>query len=76
MEKVRIKLVKNEGSTNVVSNEESYYAKGINSRKLEGENYEYAYLNQEDLEVLSKLVAKKLRSTRRKKYNKESSNAK
>ena len=76
MEKVRIKLVKNEGSTNVVSNEESYYAKGINSRKLEGENYEYAYLNQADLEVLSKLVAKKLRSTRRKKYNKESSNAK
>lgn len=76
MEKVRIKLVKNEGSTNVVSNEDSYYAKWINSRKLEGENYEYAYLNQADLEVLSKLVAKKLRSTRRKKYNKESSNAK
>lgn len=76
MEKVRIKLVKNEGSTNVVSNEDSYYATGINSRKLEGENYEYAYLNQADLEVLSKLVAKKLRLTRRKKYNKESSNAK
>lgn len=76
MEKVRIKLIKNEDSINVISNEDSYYAKGIKSRKLGGEEYEYAYLNQEDLEVLSKLVAKKLRSTRRKKYNKESSNAK
>lgn len=77
MEKVRIKLVKNEDSINVISNEESYYAKGISRKRvLEGEEYEYAYLTQEELSRLSRLVAKELKHSKKKKHNKESLNIK
>ena len=35
--KSTIKIVKNEGSINIISNEQSYYAKGINRvRRLRG----------------------------------------
>lgn len=35
-----IKIVKNEGSINVIANEKVYYAKGIkNVRKLKGKTY-------------------------------------
>lgn len=37
-----IKIVKNEGSINVIANEKVYYAKGIsNRRKLKGKSYNY-----------------------------------
>lgn len=70
MDRVRIKLVKNEGSVNVISNEDSYKAKGIKSRDLEGEEYEYAYLGQHDIQVLAKHVAKELRNIRKNKKKK------
>lgn len=67
MEKVRIKLIKNEDSINVISTEESYYAKGVNGRKLEGDKFEYAYLDTTDIRKLSKIVAKELRNSKTKK---------
>lgn len=69
MERVRIKLIKNADSINVVSNEEGYYAKGISSRKLEGEEYEYAYLDQNDIQVLAKCVAKEFKKNKKKHSN-------
>lgn len=74
MDRVRIKLVKNEGSVNVISNEDSYKAKGIKSRDLEGEEYEYAYLGQHDIQVLAKHVAKELRNIRKNKKKKIDNN--
>lgn len=40
--KLKIKIVENDGSINVVANESIYYAKGIsNVRRLKGKVYQY-----------------------------------
>lgn len=40
--KQKIKIVINEGSINVITNENTFYAKGIkNTRKLKGKEYYY-----------------------------------
>lgn len=45
IEEQKIKIVKNEGSINVISNEEIYYAKGISRvRNLKGKKFIYKYL--------------------------------
>ena len=78
MDKVRIKLVKSGDSINVISNEESYYANGVSSRKLEGEEYEYITLSENDLMVLAKhvdkIISRKYRAKRRK-YKKDLENS-
>lgn len=58
MELVKFKVVNSGNSCNIITNEDSYYAKGINGRTLVGEDITIMYLTKKESRKCARKIGK------------------